>query len=123
MRVPAPQVIVAILAAITLPSTLLIAAGQAPAPPTARPPTAVWPPAGPTPRTPDGKPDLSGNWEPNAIRQNVDLIGSGVDVPLLPAAAARRRRIRSNPHSAESHSAANSPKDPVSHRVCAVLDL
>ncbi len=45
-----------------------------------------WPPKGPTPRTPDGHPDLSGNWQPNAIRQNVDMIGSGVDVPLLPAA-------------------------------------
>jgi len=45
-----------------------------------------WPPKGPTPRTADGHPDLSGNWEPNAIRQNVDMIGSGVDVPLLPAA-------------------------------------
>ena len=96
MRVPAPQVIVAILAAITLPSTLLIAAGQAPAPPTARPPTAVWPPAGPTPRTPDGKPDLSGNWEPNAIRQNVDLIGSGVAVPLLPPAEAVYKRHKEN---------------------------
>ena len=47
-----------------------------------------WPPKGPTPRTADGHPDLSGNWEPNAIRQNVDMIGSGVDVPLLPAAKA-----------------------------------
>jgi hypothetical protein len=43
-----------------------------------------WPPAGPTPRTADGHPDLSGNWEPNAIRENVDMIGAGVDVPLLP---------------------------------------
>jgi hypothetical protein len=45
-----------------------------------------WPPSGPTPRMPDGHPDLSGNWQPNAIRQNVDLIKSGVEVPLLPAA-------------------------------------
>src|SRR5215469_2574454 len=47
-----------------------------------------WPPKGPTPRTADGHPDLSGNWQPNAIRQNVDMIGSGVDVPLLPEAKA-----------------------------------
>src|SRR5215475_6616216 len=47
-----------------------------------------WPPKGATPRTADGHPDLSGNWQPNAIRQNVDMIGSGVDVPLLPEAKA-----------------------------------
>ena len=47
-----------------------------------------WPPAGPTPRTADGHPDLSGNWQPNAIQQNVDMVGSGVDVPMLPAARA-----------------------------------
>src|SRR5947199_6181848 len=47
-----------------------------------------WPPAGPTPRTAEGHPDLSGNWQPNAIRQNVDMIGAGVDVPMLPEAKA-----------------------------------
>jgi hypothetical protein len=47
-----------------------------------------WPPAGPAPRTADGKPDLSGNWQPNAIGQNVDMIRAGVDVPMLPAAKA-----------------------------------
>src|SRR5215470_13913751 len=50
--------------------------------------TPDWPPAGPAPRTADGHPDLSGNWQPNAIRQNVDMVGSGVDVPMLPEAAA-----------------------------------
>src|SRR5260221_13127669 len=47
-----------------------------------------WPPAGPTPRMADGHPDLTGNWQPNAIRENVDLIGTGVDVPMLPEAKA-----------------------------------
>src|SRR5262249_48341797 len=50
--------------------------------------TPAWPPAGPVPRTVDGHPDLSGNWQPNAIRENVDMVGSGVDVPMLPAAQA-----------------------------------
>ncbi len=44
----------------------------------------AWPPAGPTPHTADGKPDLSGAWAPNAIRQNVDLIKTGVQVPFQP---------------------------------------
>jgi len=47
-----------------------------------------WPPPGPTPRTADGKPDLSGNWQPNAIGANVDMIRTGVEVPMLPAAKA-----------------------------------
>jgi hypothetical protein len=42
----------------------------------------------PAPKTEDGHPDLSGNWSPNAIRQNVDMVGSGVEVPMLPWAAA-----------------------------------
>ena len=46
-----------------------------------------WPPQGPAPRTAAGKPDLTGNWQPNAIRQNVDMVGAGVEVPMLPAAA------------------------------------
>ncbi len=41
-------------------------------------------PKGPAPRMPDGKVDFSGNWTPNAIQQNVDMVGSGVDVPFLP---------------------------------------
>src|SRR5437762_2027759 len=97
MRVPARHVIAAIVAAITLPSTLhIVAAGQAPVPPGAATATPAWPPAGPAPRTPDGKPDLSGNWQPNAIRQNVDLIGSGVAVPLLPPAEAVYKRHKEN---------------------------
>jgi len=47
-----------------------------------------WPPPGPTPRAADGHPDLTGNWQPNAIRQNVDMIGAGVEVPMLPDARA-----------------------------------
>src|SRR5262245_60682348 len=53
-------------------------------------------PAGPIPRTADGHPDLSGNWQPNAIRENVDLVGSGVDVPMLPAAQALYKKRKEN---------------------------
>jgi hypothetical protein len=45
-------------------------------------------PTGPVPRTADGHPDLTGNWQPNAIGQNVDMIRAGVEVPMLPAAKA-----------------------------------
>jgi hypothetical protein len=58
--------------------------GRAGGPPAA----SDWPPQGAAPRTADGHPDLTGNWQPNAIRQNVDLIGAGVEVPMLPAARA-----------------------------------
>ena len=37
---------------------------------------------GPIPRLVDGKPDLSGPWEPNAIRENVSLLATGVAIPF-----------------------------------------
>ena len=40
------------------------------------------------PRLANGQPDLSGPWEPNAIRENVSLLASGVQIPFLPAAKA-----------------------------------
>src|SRR4051812_6453350 len=67
----------------------------APAPgapkPAAAKPKPTWPPEGPTPRTADGHPDFTGNWEPNAIRQNVDLAATQ-EVPMLPAAAAIHKK-------------------------------
>lgn len=38
--------------------------------------------AGPAPRLPDGKPDLSGPWEPNAIRINVNMKATGIEIPF-----------------------------------------
>jgi hypothetical protein len=49
--------------------------------------TPNWPPSGPAPRLADGKADLSGDWAPNAIRENVDLLATGVEIPLQPWAA------------------------------------
>jgi len=43
---------------------------------------------GPVPRLADGKPDLSGPWEPNAIRENVRLEATGVQIPFRPEAKA-----------------------------------
>src|SRR5207247_10842415 len=74
---------IAAVAAMLLISSAAVAQGRG-----GRGGTPDWPPAGPTPRTADGHPDLSGNWQPNAIRQNVDMVGSGVDVPMLRAAEA-----------------------------------
>ena len=43
---------------------------------------------GPIPRLANGQPDLSGPWQPNAIRENVNLIAAGVKIPFLPNAKA-----------------------------------
>jgi len=97
MKTHTRYAIALIAAAITLQMTASVTtAGQAPGAAGAAATKPAWPPAGPTPRTPDGKPDLSGNWQPNAIRQNVDLVGSGVEVPMLPAAAAVYKRYKDN---------------------------
>lgn len=73
---------------VSAQSTAVAPGAQPPKPAAAKP---AWPPAGPTPRTADGKPDLSGNWSPNAIRENVDLAGvlaaAGNPIPMLPEAA------------------------------------
>jgi len=37
---------------------------------------------GPVPRTSDGRPDLSGAWEPNAFQQNLNIAFGGVQVPF-----------------------------------------
>jgi hypothetical protein len=57
---------------------------------------ADWPPQGPTPRAADGHPDLSGAWEPNAFRQNVDLVKTGVEVPFQPWAEKLYREHKDN---------------------------
>jgi len=73
-----------LLTVLILSSQLVLAQtpAQPAAPAQARKPS--WPPAGPAPQTADRKPDISGPWAPNAIRQNVDLVGSGVEVPFQP---------------------------------------
>jgi hypothetical protein len=83
-----PRVMLAGVTAVAMLSIPDPASAQEPRRASPAAATADWPPEGQAPRTADGKPDLSGNWQPNAIRQNVDLIGSGADVPLLPRAAA-----------------------------------
>src|SRR5689334_8950870 len=56
-----------------------------------------WPPAGPAPRTGDGKPDLSGAWEPNAFQQNLNIAAGGVQVPFQPwAEKLYKQRVETN---------------------------
>src|SRR3974377_1029676 len=66
------------------------------APLSAQPPKGAWPPAGPAPRNAEGKPDISGAWAPNAIRQNVDLVGTGVEAPFQPWAEKQYRQNKGN---------------------------
>ena len=42
--------------------------------------------SGSIPRLADGTPDLSGPWQPNAIRENVNLVAAGVKIPFNAAA-------------------------------------
>jgi hypothetical protein len=73
-------------ACLALLSQLPLAAQSAPAPaaqPGARP-TPAWPPSTPATKNAEGKPDISGAWAPNAIRQNVDMVGAGAKVPFQP---------------------------------------
>jgi hypothetical protein len=44
--------------------------------------------AAPAPKTPDGKPDLSGIWHAEDNRYVDNIAGEGVDIPMLPSAAA-----------------------------------
>ena len=57
---------------------------------------AGWPPAGALPRAPDGRPDLSGPWEPNAFPQNVDLPATGIEIPFQPWAAKLYKEHKDN---------------------------
>lgn len=41
-------------------------------------------PKGPAPLNSEGKPDISGAWEPNAIRLNVDMVATGIHPPFQP---------------------------------------
>jgi hypothetical protein len=91
-----PRVMLAGVTAVAMLSIPDPASAQEPRRASPAAATADWPPEGQAPRTADGKPDLSGNWQPNAIRQNVDLIGSGADVPLLPRAAAIYKQHKDN---------------------------
>jgi len=86
-RIPRPDVLVLSLILFCIPA--LLPAQAPPAAPGSAPARAkpAWPPSGPAPRNAEGKPDISGAWEPNAIRQNVDMVATGVEVPFQPWAA------------------------------------
>lgn len=94
-----------VISATLVASGLGLAQNAGPSAPAAQPPKPAaakpaWPPEGPTPRTADGKPDLSGNWAPNAIRENVDLAGvlaaAGNPIPFLPEAAKIHQERKDN---------------------------
>src|SRR5258708_4293035 len=53
-------------------------------------------PTGPAPRTADGKVDLSGNWAPNAIRQNINLASVGGEPEMTPWALKVYQEHKSN---------------------------
>jgi len=53
-------------------------------------------PNGPAPKNAEGKPDISGAWEPNAIRQNVDMVATGVHPPFQPWAEKVYNERKSN---------------------------
>jgi hypothetical protein len=58
------------------------ATGTGPFAPQERPVAEV--PEAPAPRMPDGKVDFSGNWAPNAIRQNINLASVGGEPEMTP---------------------------------------
>jgi len=55
-----------------------------------------WPPAGEAPKNADGKPDISGAWEPNAINANVDMVRTGVEIPFQPWAETLYKERKEN---------------------------
>src|ERR1700733_11825130 len=73
-----------VAACLALLSQLPLVAQSAPAAQPAAKAAPAWPPSGPAPKNAEGKPDISGAWAPNAIRQNVDMVGAGTKVPFQP---------------------------------------